>query len=175
MSGAYPLSDQERGFLRRETLKAMVQGSIPPAITMWFLLGGFPMALWGSNGFGAFQFKNSFGMAVLMTLLMSLGMRAGRARGRVPALGWTRTGQPLLRFIPRHLPLRVLAFALADMTIIGSLSFVVAVATGIDEIERLPFVLFMGGQCVVNAMVLAPLILIGAMTDPIPLKTKVTA
>ncbi|WP_298283565.1 hypothetical protein [Novosphingobium sp.] len=162
------ISIAHRRFIAMELAIGTVLGAVLPAITMYFTMDPFPMAVSGPDGLLWFMAKNAFGMGTVMTLLMTLGVRLRVRKGTVPALPSSRESHGLLRIVPHSVLARAVLFGLAALAGPGLASIIAASAFAGESVDRLPFTFIMAAASALTALFLIPAILICALTDLAP-------
>lgn len=160
---SHALSAAQRRYVRTETIVSIVLNAAVSALFVWIVFRGQDVIpLWGAQGLVVDLIPTCFAITLMSTIAMTLLTRVRLKRNRVERVS-TTTG--IARFLPRALPLRAFAFALAVTVIAVPLSAAALALVGFDGRAYNTVLAFKIAYGAVLAVLISPPILVRALAD----------
>ena len=128
--------------VRQERVVGTAINALLPAAIIWILDVPPPQRLIGPHDILAAIVPAS-GMATLvMTLILTLIIRARVAKGSLPGLVWPRNERGMMRFIPQSLLLRAVVLGLLAMVLLVPTGFFLVAIAGILPFSKIGALVF---------------------------------
>ena len=131
------LAAAHRSTLRQETAVSTAINALVPAAIIWLLDVNPPQRLVGQDAILAAMIPASGLATLIMTVVLTLIVRARVAAGSVPQLIWPRSERGAYRFIPQALLLRAAFLAVLAIILLVPLGWLITAGSNILPLTRL--------------------------------------
>lgn len=155
-----------RVVVRQETVVSVAINALAPAAIIWFLDVPPPQTLLETQPIVRDMLAASGIATFMMTLVLTLIVRARVRKGALPALEWPHGERGLMAFIPQNLLLRALALGLTAVVLLVPPGLVIVALTGILPLTKLGFLAFNLAFGAVVGLVMARFVVLTALADP---------
>jgi hypothetical protein len=159
------LTPEHRRLVIKEALMGAVISGGGPTVIIHLLGAPPPSSVWGQGGVGPATLMATFFCVMLMSLILTGVTRRRVARGAVPSLA---AGDTWLRYAPRRALPRAALLTLAMLLVAPAATISVVLGLGLLPMSGpafLGFNILFGGLLGLTA---APLVVIAALADPVP-------
>ncbi len=162
------LSVEHRRYLKSEVAINSIINAIISALFAWLFFRGVDVIpLWGAMGMAVDLIPTVF-MITLATSLIATGMTRKKVRGgAILALPGSRSNYPFIRSWPSNIVLRSLMLAFMAAVIMVPPSIGAMMALSVTEMAFPPFVIFKVVYGAIVTTLVAPGILMAALTDEV--------
>ncbi|HEX8300708.1 hypothetical protein [Sphingomonas sp.] len=160
------IGPEHRQAVRNETLVSIAINSLVPAGIIWSLGVSPPQMLFGADGIIGSMIPAAGLATLIMTLVLTMIVRARVRKGALPALDWPAEERGAMRLIPRSLPLRALALGALAIVLLVPGGLAVVAALDVLPLTRLGFLIFNLIYGAVVGLVMARFVVLPALADP---------
>jgi len=161
------IGPEHRRAVRNETVVSVAINSLVPAAIIWFVEAHPPETLVGPEGIIASMVPAAGMATLLMTLILTLIVRARVRKGALPALDWPAEERGLMRLVPRNLPLRAIALAVLAVILLVPTGLIVVSLLGVLPMSRVDFLIFNLIYGAIVGLVMARFVVLPALADPV--------
>ena len=134
---ARPLGPEHERAVRRERVISTAINALVPAAIIWALDLVPPKRLIGPHDILSALVPASGLATLVMTLVLTLIIRARVAKSSLPALHWPRADRGVFRYVPQNLVLRAIALGLLAVVLLVPPGFAVVAVSGILPLTKL--------------------------------------
>ncbi len=117
--------------LRQETVVSLIFNAAIIPLILWLTGVAPPQTLLGPSSIFAALIPGAAAATLMMTIIVTLVVRARVAKGSLPAFDWPRTERGLYRFVPANILLRAIVLALMAAAILVPVGFVAVALSGL--------------------------------------------
>ncbi len=160
---------QRRYLLLEQGLGSGVFNLFVNALIAWALFRNLAaVPLWGQQSIAGDTIATSFILPLLTCLIVTPTARRHVRRGKVAALGWTRSSHPLLHWLPAGTGSRAVVLAVLCTAVAAPLTIVALRALDVSALALGPFVAFKAVYAALLALVVTPPIALWAIAEEAP-------